>query len=279
MKLQSHQGTQQVTVGIGLTIHEGRVLLSRRYAPSVPEYHNHWELPGGKLEPGENFEAAIEREVKEETGFRVKCLQLLPFSVSRTLSSARNQQLHVIVIASECELLSSTQTPRRGNDATREYSWFAIDDIPFDSVVPGSREFLLCWLHFRLHRIPQPPPKYQIIMYYLPSENARANPDPKLRYDLMLEYDPRERDPFRVIRRWMNGERGPKERIDEYRRMDDAIKMLQHTLSKRCEKGYKMIFVAQNHPLRSWLNEEGIGLTVLGQNNERTSVADTHPRE
>jgi 8-oxo-dGTP diphosphatase len=44
----------------------GRVLLTqRREDQPMPLY---WELPGGKLEPGESPEAALAREVREELG-------------------------------------------------------------------------------------------------------------------------------------------------------------------------------------------------------------------
>jgi 8-oxo-dGTP diphosphatase len=48
---------------------EGRILLARR----APGQHleGHWELPGGKVEPGESLEAALERELLEELGLVV----------------------------------------------------------------------------------------------------------------------------------------------------------------------------------------------------------------
>jgi 8-oxo-dGTP diphosphatase len=46
-----------------------RVLLVRR-APGGSEA-GRWELPGGKLEPGEELVAAVAREVLEETGLTV----------------------------------------------------------------------------------------------------------------------------------------------------------------------------------------------------------------
>jgi 8-oxo-dGTP diphosphatase len=48
---------------------EARILLTRR----APGQHleGHWELPGGKVEPGESLEAALERELLEELGLVV----------------------------------------------------------------------------------------------------------------------------------------------------------------------------------------------------------------
>jgi 8-oxo-dGTP diphosphatase len=49
---------------------DGRVLMSRRRPDqSLPLC---WELPGGKVEPGEAPEAALEREIAEELGCRVR---------------------------------------------------------------------------------------------------------------------------------------------------------------------------------------------------------------
>ncbi len=48
--------------------HRARVLLVRRLNPP---YRGIWALPGGRIEPGETPEAAVAREVHEETGIVV----------------------------------------------------------------------------------------------------------------------------------------------------------------------------------------------------------------
>lgn len=49
---------------------ENRVLVAQR--PAGKPHPGKWELPGGKIEPGESPEAALERELREELGARVK---------------------------------------------------------------------------------------------------------------------------------------------------------------------------------------------------------------
>jgi 8-oxo-dGTP diphosphatase len=58
---------------------EGRILLARR----APGQHlkGHWELPVGKVEPGESLEAALERELLEELGLVVTVGEELARSV------------------------------------------------------------------------------------------------------------------------------------------------------------------------------------------------------
>ena len=57
------------TVVAGAVIENGRVLLAQRATP--PELAGRWELPGGKIEPGETPQDALVRELREELGIDV----------------------------------------------------------------------------------------------------------------------------------------------------------------------------------------------------------------
>jgi 8-oxo-dGTP diphosphatase len=54
----------EVEAAGGVVVRDGRVAVVHR-----PKYDD-WTLPKGKLEPGESFEDAALREVREETGLR-----------------------------------------------------------------------------------------------------------------------------------------------------------------------------------------------------------------
>ena len=62
---------------------EGRFLLLKRNNPPVK---GEWWLPGGRVRKGEALEAAVTREVKEETGLTGRILR---FSAGRVVSTNR----------------------------------------------------------------------------------------------------------------------------------------------------------------------------------------------
>ncbi|MFF5340856.1 (deoxy)nucleoside triphosphate pyrophosphohydrolase [Streptomyces althioticus] len=64
-----------VVVGAALW-HEGRLLAARRSAPA--ELAGLWELPGGKVEPGETSDAAVVRELREELGVDAEAVERVP---------------------------------------------------------------------------------------------------------------------------------------------------------------------------------------------------------
>lgn len=63
------------SVGILPFLSEGEVLLVRQYRHVTNDFA--WEVPGGSMEPGEPPEAAAQRELREECGYRAGWLRLL----------------------------------------------------------------------------------------------------------------------------------------------------------------------------------------------------------
>ena len=74
------RGQRPVTdVAVGVLIErdadgvEGRFLLTSRPAGKV--YAGYWEFPGGKFEPGETLQQALQRELHEELGIDIGAAQ------------------------------------------------------------------------------------------------------------------------------------------------------------------------------------------------------------
>ena len=64
-----------VIVGAAI-VRDGRLLSARRTGP--PALTGRWELPGGKVELGEEPEAALVREVREELGCGIRIVRGVP---------------------------------------------------------------------------------------------------------------------------------------------------------------------------------------------------------
>ncbi len=65
----SEAGVKEVHVAVAVIVRDGRVLIARR--PDHVHQGGLLEFPGGKVEPGESVQAALVREIAEETGLRV----------------------------------------------------------------------------------------------------------------------------------------------------------------------------------------------------------------
>lgn len=69
-------GSVRIEVAMALVFRDRRLLVTER--PAGTHLAGSWELPGGKLRPGESVEACVAREVLEETGVEVRAVRRLP---------------------------------------------------------------------------------------------------------------------------------------------------------------------------------------------------------
>ncbi|OZD84081.1 (deoxy)nucleoside triphosphate pyrophosphohydrolase [Rhodococcus sp. 05-339-2] len=116
-----------VVVAAALT-HDGRLLLAQRTRP--PELAGLWELPGGKVEPGESEEAALVRELREELG--VEC------SVGAALTGDVDLAGGLVLRAYRASLVS-------GMPAALEHSalrWVDAQTLPTMDLVDADRLWL-----------------------------------------------------------------------------------------------------------------------------------------
>ena len=99
-----------------------RLLLIRR---GNPPFANHWALPGGFLDVGEDPSRAAARELAEETGLRH-----IPLSQVGTFGQPdRDPREQVVTIAYRGTLAEPAPQPRAADDA-REARWFPLDQLP-----------------------------------------------------------------------------------------------------------------------------------------------------
>ena len=105
------EGPPPVVRCVGAIVHDRarRLLLIRR---GQEPGRGLWSVPGGRVEAGETAAQAVEREVLEETGLRVRAGQVL----GRVRIDAGAVVYDVADLA--CELLDPDRAPRAGDDAT-----------------------------------------------------------------------------------------------------------------------------------------------------------------
>jgi 8-oxo-dGTP diphosphatase len=78
----------------------GVVLIKRRYEPLAGQ----WSLPGGTLEVGETLEAAVVRELLEETGLRVEAGPVIDVFDRIMLDASRRVQYHFVLVDYLCRV-------------------------------------------------------------------------------------------------------------------------------------------------------------------------------
>ncbi|WP_238383432.1 MULTISPECIES: (deoxy)nucleoside triphosphate pyrophosphohydrolase [unclassified Nocardioides] len=110
-------------------LRDGRVLAARRTFPA--EAAGRWELPGGKVEPGETPEDALVREVAEELGCTIELTGWLPEEVAIG-------DRHVLRVAL-ARLVADEPTPHE-HDRVR---WLGADELEDVDWLDPDRPFLL----------------------------------------------------------------------------------------------------------------------------------------
>ncbi|MFA5129443.1 MAG: NUDIX domain-containing protein [Patescibacteria group bacterium] len=97
-------------------VHQGKVLILRE-AGSYSDGSNagRYDVPGGRLKPGERFDEALRREVKEETGLEVTIGQ--PIAVNEWRLVVRGEPWQIVGIFFVCEASSDVVRLSEDHDA------------------------------------------------------------------------------------------------------------------------------------------------------------------
>jgi 8-oxo-dGTP diphosphatase len=121
-------------VGVGgVVVRDGRVLLVRRGKPPL---YGRWLVPGGTVELGETLEAALVRELREETGLEVEPLEVLSV-LDRIERDGPEVVYHYVIVDYLCRSESGEATA--GSDAL-EVVWVGKAELRAYDVPPKAIE-------------------------------------------------------------------------------------------------------------------------------------------
>lgn len=111
-----------VSVG-AIVVRDGRVLLAQR---GHPPGEGMWAFPGGVVNLGETLAEAVEREIREECGVRIRVLR--PFAVvDRILRDETGRvEYHYVIIDMLAEWVEGDL--RASSDA-RQVGWFGVEEL------------------------------------------------------------------------------------------------------------------------------------------------------
>lgn len=128
----------EICVG-GVVVEDGELLLIRRGRGAGV---GQWSIPGGRVEFGETLHAAVERELREETGLTVLSGRFLGW-VERFGMDDVGHDFHYVIMDFCASVLDSTTrwNVKAGDDAS-EARWVPFRQLPVVDLVPGLREFL-----------------------------------------------------------------------------------------------------------------------------------------
>jgi 8-oxo-dGTP pyrophosphatase MutT (NUDIX family) len=106
-------------VGVIVHVRDEGVLLLRRHRFITDTWG--WEIPAGRVDPGESLEEAAVREAIEETGWRPLELEYLGFSHP---TNGLMEQRFEYFVAREAERVGDFETTE-----TESIAWFAPEDV------------------------------------------------------------------------------------------------------------------------------------------------------
>ncbi len=114
---------------------DGRILLIRRANPPA---QGQWSLPGGRVEPGEDWESACARELLEETGVRG--------SVGRLVGEVRRDApTGAIYVIRDFLVTPVGDVVPEASDDAMDAAWFTAEELGALDTSEGLVEALTEW--------------------------------------------------------------------------------------------------------------------------------------
>jgi len=122
------RGVDFIGVTVPFVVHDGkgRVLLQKR-SKNCRDEHGRWDVGGGSMEFGENWEEAVRREVKEELGAEPLKVEFL--HAFNALRDNNGTPTHWVALVHAVEV-NPEEVKIIETDKIDEIGWFTMDSLP-----------------------------------------------------------------------------------------------------------------------------------------------------
>jgi ADP-ribose pyrophosphatase YjhB (NUDIX family) len=127
----------------GILLERDRVLLVERGKEPLKGW---WSLPGGLVECGERLAEAVCREVREETGLRVKPLGVVEIFERIMLDAAGIPEYHYVLVDYLCRVTGGTAAA--ADDVSR-LEWVRRRNLPGYRITEGTLDVIEKAFHTR----------------------------------------------------------------------------------------------------------------------------------
>lgn len=117
-------------------IHKGKILLIQR--AKIDTYKpGQWEVPGGKLEKGEDIATALEKEALEETNLAIQPIDRLAFYNSGVLSTGKYKGLTFIQLFGVSQVIAGKIRLSHEHDS---YKWVTLKELEKEKITDETRK-------------------------------------------------------------------------------------------------------------------------------------------
>jgi 8-oxo-dGTP diphosphatase len=111
-------------------VHEGKILVIKERVNRNGEVVIIHDLPGGGIELGESLKEALEREVIEEVGLKIKIEH--PVGGWDFMRGAKEDGVHIVCLGYQCQLVGEPKIDTTNNPANEDIFdtvWMSKDEL------------------------------------------------------------------------------------------------------------------------------------------------------
>ena len=122
-------------------VRDQSVLLVRKSADD-PNQPGRWEVPGGRMDFGEEVDDHLRREVREEVGLEVKPgppFHIWQWRLSRRSDDGSPIEMQIVAVARFCTPVTTqlSDAGRVAEDYLAEMAWVPFDELSSFDVIPN----------------------------------------------------------------------------------------------------------------------------------------------